>query len=81
MVPITTEHIHLNDLPTKDQLLRLVAAGLPMRTWTLGDLWEHMNQNYETVYEFDTTMSADELIEALVSAIELESMQRRKTQS
>jgi hypothetical protein len=40
-----------------------------------------MNQNYETVYEFDTTMSADELIEALVSAIELESMQRRKTQS
>lgn len=61
MVPISTEHIHLNDLPTKDQLFRLVAAGLPMRTWTLGDLWEHMNQNYETVYEFDTTMSADEV--------------------
>jgi hypothetical protein len=75
------EQFHLTDLPTKDQLLRLVAAGLPMRTWTLGDLWEHMNQNYETVYEFDTTMSADELIEALVSAIELESTQRRKTQS
>ncbi len=40
-----------------------------------------MNQNYETVYEFDTTMSADELIEALVSAIELEATHRRKTQS
>lgn len=78
---MSIEQFHLTDLPTKDQLYRLVAAGLPMRTWTLGDLWEHMNQNYETVYEFDTTMSADDLIEALVSAIELEATNRRKTQS
>lgn len=27
MAPISTEHTHLNDLPTKDQLFRLVAAG------------------------------------------------------
>lgn len=81
MTPINTEPFHLTDLPTREQLFRLVAAGLPMRTWTLGDLWEHMNQNYETVYEFDTTMSADELIEALVSAVEMEATQRRKTQS
>ena len=39
----------------------------------LYDLWEHAHLHVESVYDFDNTMSADELKQALVNIINLES--------
>lgn len=73
----TEKTIRPEGLPTSDQWLRLIAAGLPAKTWTLAGLWNYLHKHYKTVYEFDSTLSAEELVEALVSAIELEAVAGR----
>lgn len=71
----------LPNLATTEQWRRLVASGLPSVTYSLAVLWNIVH-GMDCIYEFDNTMAADELIEELVSIIELEACaKKQKTES
>ncbi len=71
----------LPNLATTEQWRRLVASGLPPVTYSLAVLWNIVH-GMDCIYEFDNTMAADELIEELVSIIELEACaKKQKTES
>ena len=71
----------LPNLTTTEQWRRLVASGLPQVTYTLASLWNIIH-GMDCIYEFDNTMAADELMEELVSIIELEACaKKQKTES
>lgn len=71
----------LPNLATTEQWRRLVASGLPPATYSLAVLWNIVH-GMDCIYEFDNTMAADELIEELVSIIELEACaKKQKTES
>ena len=67
----------LPNLTTTEQWRRLVASGLPQVTYTLASLWNIIH-GMDCIYEFDNTMAADELIEELVSIIELEACAKKQ---
>ena len=71
----------LPNLATTEQWRRLVASGLPQVAYTLASLWNIIH-GMDCIYEFDNTMAADELMEELVSIIELEACaKKQKTES
>lgn len=71
----------LPNLTTKEQWDRLIASGLPPVTYSLAVLWNIIH-GMDCIYEFDNTMAADELMEELVSIIELEACaKKQKTES
>ena len=67
------------NLTTRDQWKRLVAVGMEKETWTLALLWDWVHEHYEDVYVFDSTGSAEDLIEELVKIIEREESKKAST--